>query len=371
MKTYKTLFVAVSLGCAALTAHAELLIGQIAGFTGAIAASSKESLAGAKLYIDSVNAQGGINGEKIELIVMDDKFDPKLSAPAAETLIKQKNVLALFMNRGTAHVEVILPLMAQYGVPLIAPTSGAMVLRQPFNKLIFNLRASHQREAEKAIAYLKVVGVTQISVVYVDDSFGTDILEGAKRGFEVEKLTPVAIIKADRDKPDLKAIVDTLVKSRPQAVVWIGASAVVAKGVKALRAAGSSMQVITMSNNASGGFIKLLGDQARGVIVAQVFPSERAVAYGMIREAQDLAKASGETDLLSPIFVEGYCGAKLMVEALRRAGPKPTRQSLVKALENLRRYDMGGLEINYTPANHNGMDFVELSIIGADGRFLR
>lgn len=371
MKLQRILIAAGLLSCAAFAAQAQIYIGQIAGFTGAIAASSKEALAGSKLYLDSVNAKGGVHGEKIELITMDDKFDPKLSAPAAETLIKQKNVLALFMNRGTEHVEVILPLMAQYGVPLIAPTSGAMVLRKPFNKLIYNLRASHQREAEKAIAHLKVVGVTRITVVYVDDSFGNDILEGAKHGFEIAKLTPVAIIKADRAKPDLKAIVDAVIKSNPQTVVWIGATAVVANGIKALRAAGSSMQVITMSNNASGGFIKLLGAQARGVIVTQVFPSERAVAYGVIREAQELAKAAGQTDLLSPIFLEGYCGAKLLVEALRRAGPKPTRQSLVKALDNLKRYDMGGLEINYTPDSHNGMDFVELSIIGSEGKFLR
>ncbi len=351
-------------------ARADLLIGQITGLTGPIAASSKESLAGARLYIDHVNSKGGVHGEKIELLVLDDKFDPRLSAPHAEELIRQKNVLALFMNRGTEHIEVILPVMAQHGVPLIAPTSGAMMLRKPVHKLIFNLRATHQREVEKIIAHLKLVGVSSIAVVYVDDAFGLDIMEGVNRGFAEQKLKPQALIKASRQNPDIKGIVDQIVQIKPQSVVWIGASAVVSSGVKALRAAGSDVQVLTLSNNASSGFIKLLDQQAHGVIVSQVFPSERNRAYAVIREAQDMARSAGVSDL-SPIFMEGYVGAKLLVEALRRAGPQPSRVGIVKALDGLRRHDLGGLEISYSPDNHTGLDYVELSIIGSDGKFKR
>ena len=363
-------FIAVALANLPLIGNAEILIGQITGVTGPIAASSKEALAGTHLYLNGINAKGGLFGEKIELLVMDDKFDPKLSAPAAETLIREKNVLALFMNRGTEHVEAALPLMAQYGVPLIAPTSGATQLRKPVNKLIFNLRASHQHEAQKIIAHLKLIGVTRIALVYVDDNFGNDILEGAQKGFTEHGIKPVASIKVPRDKVDLAGIVTEIAKSDAQSVVWVGAAAIVSSGVKALRAAGSGVQVLTLSNNASSGFIKMLGDQAQGVVVAQVFPSERSFAYSVIREAQDAAKKAG-IESLSPIAMEGFIGAKLLVEALRRAGPRPTRESLVKSLNSMRRFDLGGLEINYSADDHSGLDYVELSIIGADGKFKR
>jgi branched-chain amino acid transport system substrate-binding protein len=366
-KLFLSALAGISMACAA---HAQILIGQTAGFTGPIAASVKDAAAGAKIYFDSVNAKGGVHGEKIELITMDDKFDPKLTLENSRVLIEEKKVLALFMNRGTPHTEIIMPLLAQYNVALLAPGSGAMVVRKPVNKYIFNIRASHQHEAEKAIAQLKTVGVTRIAMVYVDDSFGTDILEGAQKGFAQEQLTPVAILKADRAKPDLVGIVADLNKSNPQSILWVGTSAAVSDGIKTLRATGSKAQVLTFSNNASTGFIKLLGDNARGVIVSQVFPSERNVSYGMIREAQDIAKAAGQTDL-SPIVLEGYAGAKVMVEALRRAGPKPTRQGIVKALDSFRKYDLGGLELTFTPDNHSGLDYVELSIIGADGKFKR
>jgi ABC-type branched-subunit amino acid transport system substrate-binding protein len=366
-KLFFSALVWLSLACAA---HAQILLGQTVGLTGPIAASAKDAATGAKLYFDSVNAKGGVHGEKIELITMDDKFDPKLTLENSTILIEQKKVLALFMNRGTPHTEIIMPLLAQYNVALLAPGSGAMVVRKPVNKQIFNIRASHQREAEKAIAQLKTVGVTRIVMVYVDDSFGTDILEGAQRGFAQEQLKPLAIIKADRAKPDLPAIVAEINKANPQSVIWVGSTAAVSDGIKTLRATGSVAQVLTFSNNASTGFIKLLGDSARGVIVSQVFPSERNSSYSMIREAQEIAKAAGQTDL-SPIVLEGYAAAKVMVEALRRAGPKPTRGGIVKALDSFRKYDLGGLELTFTPDNHSGLDYVELSIIGADGKFKR
>ena len=348
---------------------AQVLIGQTVGVTGPVAATVKEAVAGAQLYIDSINGKGGVRGEKIELITMDDKFDPKLAAANASTLILEKNVVALFMNRGTPHAEAIMPLLAQHEIALIAPSTGAMVLHKPVNKYIFNVRSSYQREAEKAIAHLNTLGIKRIAVVHVDDSFGVDAFGGATKGFENAKLQPVTVIKADRNKPDYSAIVPDIVKSKAQAVLWIGSGTAVSDGIKALREAGNAAQVVTLSNNASAGFIKLLGSASRGIIVTQVFPYEKSYAYGIVKEALELAKAKGLE--VSPAVLEGFSGAKVLVEAIRRASPNPTRQKMLVALESLRKFDLGGLQISYTPESHTGLDFADLSIIGADGKFKR
>ena len=129
-------------------------------------------------------------------------------------------------------------------------------------------------------------------------------------------------------------------------------------------------QIVTLSNNASGGFTKALGDQARGVIVTQVFPSERSLNYPVIKEALELAKAQGLKEL-TPAMVEGFVNAKVLAEGLRRAGPKPDRARLHAALESLSKFDLGGLELSYSAKEHSGLDFADLSIIGADGRFQR
>jgi branched-chain amino acid transport system substrate-binding protein len=113
MKWFHTCLLAAAVTWTAGTARAQILIGQTVGLTGPVAATVKEAVDGAKLYIDSVNAKGGIRGEKIELVTLDDKFDPKIAAANANTLITEKNVVALFLNRGTPHTEAIMPLAGQ------------------------------------------------------------------------------------------------------------------------------------------------------------------------------------------------------------------------------------------------------------------
>lgn len=350
--------------------HAQILIGQTAGFSGQVAAGVKETTDGAMLYIDAVNAKGGVNGQKVELTSLDDKFDPKLAAENARKLIEENNVSALFLTRGTPHTEAIIPLLEKHGVALVGPSTGAMVLHQPVRKYIFNVRATYQREAEKAMTHLASMGISRIAVVYADDSFGADGVAGAQKGLTAAKLTPVVLEKFDRAKPDFAPIAAKVGKADTQAVLIIASGSAVVDATNALRTAGSAAQIVTLSNNASGGFIKSLGNNARGVIVTQVYPNERAVTYAMVKEAQELAKAKGLSEI-SPAMLEGYAAAKVLVEGLKRAGPKPSREKIHVALESLRKYDLGGLEISYSPEDHTGLDFADLSIIGTDGRFRR
>ncbi len=361
---------AILLAAVSHASQAQILIGQTAGFTGPVGAGVKETTDGAKLYIDAVNAKGGVNGQKIELVSLDDKFDPKLAGENARKLIEEQNVAAMFLTRGTPHTEAILPLLEKHGVPLIGPSTGAMVLHQPVKKHVFNVRATYQREAEKAVTHLNSMGITRIGLVYADDSFGADGVAGAQKGFAAAKLQPAVLEKFNRGKPDFGPIAPKVVQSNAQAIIMVASGQAVVDGMKAFRAAGSAAQIVTLSNNASTGFIKSLGENARGVIVTQVFPYERSIAYGMVKEAQELSKAKGTGDI-SPAMLEGFAAAKVLVEGLKRAGAKPTREKIQAALETIRKFDIGGLEVNYSPEDHTGLDFADLSIIGTDGKFRR
>ena len=90
----------------------------------------------------------------------------------------------------------------------------------------------------------------------------------------------------------------------------------------------------------------------------------------MVKEAQDLARAQGLGDI-SPAMLDGFAAAKVLVEGLKRAGPKPSREKIQAALEGLRKFDLGGLEVSYSPEDHTGLDCAALSIIGTDGKFRR
>jgi len=353
---------------AAAPTHADLIIGQTAGHTGTVAASVKEATQGAQLYFDHVNAAGGVNGQKIALVSLDDKFDAKLAVANAKALIDQ-GVIALFLSRGTPLVQAVMPLLTEHRIPMVGPSTGAMVLHKPVHPWLFNVRATYQREAERAIEHLSLIGVERIAIVQVDDSFGEDAVQGALAGLAKTNKTPAAHEKYDRAKPDFAPIVPRLLAKQPQAVLFIGSGTAVVQGMKAVRAAGSTAQLVTLSNNASAGFVKDLGDIAYGVIVSQVFPYERSMAKPVIKEAMEAARTAGVE--LTPTVVEGFVSAKVLVEGLKRAGRQPTRASLRQALESMGRYDLGGIEVGYSPTDHSGLDYVDLAIVDQSGKFRR
>lgn len=360
------------LATVALHCSAQIRIGQTSGFTGAVAASVNEINQGAKLYLDFVNEEGGINGQKIELVSLDDKFQVPNAVENAKKLIADPRVVALFLNRGTPHAQALLPLLESGRIPLIAPSTGAMVLHEPVQPYIFNVRATYQREAEKVVRHLGMGGLERVAVLYVDDTFGEDAIKGAFKVFQEAQKQPAVVAKIDRVKPDYTQAVAAIQQSKPLGVLIVGSQASVVAGVRALRAAGSGATVATLSNNAASGFIKALGENAQGVIVSQVFPSERSLKVAMISEAARLAVNNKLQ--LTPAMIEGYAGAKVLVAGLRKAAKDSkeiNRASLKRALETFNRVDIGGFEVTFSPTDHTGLDFADLSYIGADGSFRR
>ncbi len=364
-----TAAVAFSLSTAA---RADILVGQTAGFTGQVAPSVKELTLGARLYIDHVNAAGGVNGQKIDLQSLDDGFDPKRAAANAQTLI-DKGAVALFLTRGTPHTQAVIPLLDKAQVPLIAPSTGAMLLHKPVHPYIFNVRSTYQREAERAVQLLLEMGNTRIALVQVNDTFGSDAVAGAMHGFNERKIKPVGHFTYDREKPDVQGVVKQLIAADPQVVLLVASQQITAETIGALRAAGSRILGATLSNNASNGFVQLLGQNAAGVIVSQVFPSERSTNLAMVRELTDLVKAKPAESggLVTPAMMEGFASAKVLVESLKRAGKDVSRASLLRALNGMSRYDLGGMELNFSSTDHTGTNYADIAIIDPRGRFLR
>ncbi len=349
-------------------AQGALRVGMVAGFSGPVAGLVQESADGARLYFDAVNAQGGIRGQNVELVTQDDKYNPATAAAQAKSLASQ-GVLALMLSRGTEPTAAMLPVLKENRLPLIAPATGAASLREPVQPFVYHLRASYQDEAERAVKHLVGIGVKRITIVQVNDPFGTDAGKGAIKGLDDLKLRALSNLRFDRNKPNLAPTMQAIAKAGIEAVVLIGPGYAVAEGVNALRAAGSTAHVATLSNNASHEFVKSLGENARGVIVTQLFPYERSTSNPLVREALGLAKAAGRSEL-TPAQLEGFAAAKLVVEALRRTGKDVDRNALIRALEGPR-IDVGGLQIGYNDKEHNGLEFTDVSIIGPDGKFWR
>jgi ABC-type branched-subunit amino acid transport system substrate-binding protein len=348
----------------------KIIIGQAAGFTGSVAGTVKELTAGAKVYFDAVNAKGGIHGRKIVLESMDDGFDPKKSPEVVKKLIEEKNVFALFLSRGTPTNEAAYPVLEQNKIPLIGPSTGAMSMYNPPRKYMFPVRASYHSETFKIVPQLVNMGINRVALLYVDDSFGKDALAGAQKAMSDNKLTPVAVASHARGAVKLDEAVAIIAKADPQAVIMLTVLDAGVAFVKEMKKAGRNPVFLTLSNNSSNAFIKNLGEDGWGVAVSQVSPYPFSGTMPITKEFLDLVKGSKDVTA-SYSAMEGFISAKVLVEGLRRAGPKPTREKLIAGLETMNRYDMGGVDVTYGPELRTGTSYIDITIIGKNGKFVR
>jgi len=359
------------------SAHAEpgitpnsIVIGQAAGFTGSVAGTVKELTAGAQAYFDYVNAKGGIHGRKIRLESMDDGFDPKRTPDVVKKLIEEKNVFAMFLARGTPTTEAAYAVLEKAQVPLIGPSTGAMSMYDPPRKYIFPVRASYHSETFKIVPQLVNMGINRIAILYVDDSFGKDGLAGVQQALKSANLTPVAVVSHVRGATKLDESVAAIGKTDPQAIIMITVLDAGVAFVKQMKKTGRGPVFITLSNNSSNAFIKNLGEDGWGVAVSQVSPFPFSRTMPITKEFHEVIK--GRQDVAASYSsMEGFISAKVLVEGLKRAGPKPTREKLIAGLESMNKYDLGGVDVSYGPQLRAGTSFIDITIISKTGKFVR
>jgi len=376
MRILKCCFLAATTLFASFAVQAEngvtdqsIVIGQSAALSGPAQGLGLELRSGAKLHFDQVNAAGGIHGRKIQLESLDDGYEPDKAAANTKALIRDAKAFALFGYVGTPTTQAALPLVTEAHIPFIGAFTGAQLLRDPFNKYVFNVRASYFDETEKIAEHLTTVGVTKIAVLYQNDAYGKAGLAGMERALEKRKLKPLITATVERNSTDVEAAVKTISAAKPDAVLVVSAYKSVAAFVMAMKKQGSAAVIHNLSFVGSVPLAKELGANGVGVHIAQVVPFPSSATLPVTRDYQELVRKAGRSDY-SFTELEGYIAARVLVEGLRRAGKDLSRDKLISALETMTRTDIGGFAINFSPSNHNGSNFVDLSIIGNGGKFL-
>lgn len=367
----KTLHTLVLLGLpvlASTAAHAAIVLGQSAPFTGPLAGVVKERTLGAKAYFDKLNAQGGIHGEPVEVKSLEDAGNPDKSARNTEALIADPSVVALFNYSGTPNVEKSAPAIAQAKIALMAPFTGAVSLRDSSYRTLYHVRGGYDREIQAAIAQMVTVGVTSIAVFHTNDGLGKEAVREIQSALKARNLQPKAVVSYTPGQP-IGAAVEQMLRAGPELVLCGAISPATAALIKGMRDKGFTGQFMTFSNASSQSFVKALGDQRRGVAVTQVVPHPSNIAVPVVREFRDAVKDAE----LSRSFaaLEGFISAKVMGEALRRAGPHPSRERVLRALDSMKDYDAGGFYVSYSGDDRRGSRFVEITIIDRAGQFLR
>ena len=346
-----------------------ITLGQSCPLTGPAAELGTEMRLGAQLHFNELNQKGGIFGRQIKLITLDDGYEPDRAAANTKKLIEVDQVFALFGYVGTPTSNAALPIFTKANVPFFGAFTGAESLRNPFNRNIFNIRASYFDETEKIVEQLTNLGVKNIAVLYQNDAYGQAGLAGMERALKKRNMATTALGTVERNTVAVDAAVKLIVPKQPDVIVMISAYKSIAAFVREAKKAGYVGVFHNVSFVGSRALANELGKEGHGVAISQVVPFPYSARTPVVREYQQALKA-GSSAQISFTSLEGYIAAKVFAEGLRRAGKDLTRDKLIAALETIRFVDFGGFNINFTPTSHNGSTFVELTIIGRDNNFI-
>ena len=358
----------VASATAPMSANAEILIGQSIARSGSLAPQGEAMVKGTLAYVNRINASGGVNGERIVLKTLDDGGDAKRTVENARLLIRAGS-LALFGMIEGGPCTALLPIVTEAKIPLIACMAGSPQLRDPFNRYVFPVRAAHLDEFASLLTTASGLGNKTVALIYSDSENGrlhlANVTRVAKeRGMELT--LPIAV----PGNPDMKAIAKRLVASKVDVVLNHGSYSSYAELIRETRDLGARPLFLAVN---SGGqeLARLAGLAGKGTIMSQIAPFPNSRATPVQRKYEDDLKKSFPGEPFGWSSMEGYLSAVVLVEGLKRAGKRPTREGLVTAFEKMGRVDLGGYEVKFGPNDRTGSTFVDITVMKADGTFIR
>ena len=346
-----------------------VLFGQSAAFSGPAQELGMNMRLGIQAAFREVNESGGVHGRMLELVSLDDAYEPEAAVTNTLQLIEDEGIFALIGEVGTPTSRSATPVAADAGIPFIAPFTGAEFLRDDDWENIVNLRASYYQETEEMVARLTGdLGIERIGVLYQDDSYGRAGYRGVRLALDRRDMTPVSIGLYPRNTTAVKAALLDLNQGDPEAVIMIGAYEPVAALVSLARHTGANPIFMTVSFVGSNALAKELGPDGAGVYVTQVVPFPNDISLPIVREYKSALSAYDSSAVPGFVSFEGYLAGRLAIEGLKRCGREVDRACFLDILNNSDYIDIDGFMLRYGDDNQ-GSDEVFLTVIGSDGEY--
>jgi ABC-type branched-subunit amino acid transport system substrate-binding protein len=346
----------------------EIRIGQSCHLSGPLAATMTTTLRGQDLAIDEVNKAGGINGRPLKLIKLDDAYEPQRVAANTRQLIEKEGVTALFGYANSTGIAASLPLLAEKRVPLVGVYSGVPALRAKHHPYFFTTTASFEDEVSEMVRNLVTLQQSQIGLVTLNNPFGQMMQPVVEKVVAAQGATLVHRQPLEVDGSNAEAAARALAAKQPKAVLMMAFGPSTVAFVRAAkRLLGVPVYTLSVANVAS--LIKAMGDDARGLAITQSVPYPWRETTRLTRDFNNAARKAGlVTDY--ELWI-GYLNTRVLIEGLKRSGRNLSPETLTRALESMSNVDIGGYEVDYSPSRHHGSKFVEITIVGPEGKFLR
>jgi len=360
MKSYAWLAAAMLAAATAVQAQEPIRIGSFLSVTGPAAFLGDPEQKTLELYVEKLNAGGGVLGRKLQLTVYDSAGDAEKARAFTKRLIEQDKVDLMVGGSTTGETMAVVPLIEQAGMPFIS-LAGAVVIVDPVKKWVFKTPHSDRQACERIFVDMKARGTTKIALITgaggFDKSMRGQCMQVAKN-YGIEIVADEAYGAGDTDMTaQLSKIKNTL---GVQAVLNCGfgqGPAIVTKNYRQLAIGASLYQ---SHGVASKQFIKLAGDAAEGVrlpaaalLIAETLPDsdpQKKVVLGYKREYESRFKSD-----VSTFGGHAYDGLMIAVEALKKAG-STDKAKVRDAIESVRGLMGTAGVFNYSPTDHVGLD---------------
>ena len=343
--------------------------GQSAALSGPASELGENMRRGIAAAFQEANAQGGVHGRQLDLVSLDDAYEPEAAITNTKRLIDEYEVFALIGAVGTPTSRSAVPVAVDANTPYLAPFTGAAFLRgDDLHDVVINLRASYNQETEEMVARLTDdLGITRIALLYQDDSYGRAGYNGVQAALERRGMSLAAVGVYPRNTTAVKTAMLDLREGQPEAVIMVGAYEPVAALVAWSRHLGFIPVFMTISFVGSNALAQELGPEGAGVFVTQVVPFPTDTSLPVV-QAYHRALAAYDPDAV-PGFVsfEGYLAGRLTILGLERCGPDLSRDCFLSSLRGADEID--GFKLHYGAADNQGSDAVFLTVIGPDGRY--
>jgi ABC-type branched-subunit amino acid transport system substrate-binding protein len=367
---------ALTAGCA--TAHRSfgaradtVRLGQSVALTGPLAELGQALHTGSQAAFNAVNAKGGVNGRRIELVVQDDGYDVKRSLANVKGFLGDSSMFGLFGCMGTPMIEAMLPLLRDTEVPCFAPLTGAMLARPADMRNVMNIRASYPEETRRLIQHLATIGIRRIGVAYQNNAFGKEVHKAAVEAAQTYHVTIIVSASIENSAADAGAAAAQIAAKQPEAIFLGLAGKPTIEFVRSIKRARSGAPLYALSVMGSAATLQALKDDAVGLAMSQVVPLPSNSVVPLVREFGQAWAALGTKLEPSHTALEGYINARVFAEALRRAGPTASRAQFIQAVWALKQYDLGGFQVGFDQPGRNASRFIELTMVSRDGRFIR
>ncbi len=349
----------------------QVLLGQSIALQGGKNAYAAEAQAGIQACLDEANRNGGVFGRQVQLRTLDDDNNSGKAESNARALVAE-GVLALFGSLEGGPSTAVMKAAVELKLPFIGPMAGSPGLRRPHQGLVFPVRAEHREEFRALITQGRQQGLKQVALFHSDSDVGREHLNNvrllaAELGLGFGGGLP---FKGDIDEAGLDKLVATIVQQQVDLVFNHGSAGVYEKLIRRARAAGVRARFWAV-NSGSSPLAKALGELALGMLFTQIVPNPQSGKTALAREYQARMAAAHPGMALGYGSLEGYMTAKALLLALHAAGPPLSRPALIAGAQSLNNADLGGLPLRWKKGDHVGCTFVDLALVGRDGRFLQ